>query len=173
MKKLEQTRCYHLSQKTNNDTQELGIVSVRSRLVSQKVLRQQFSCNNFSPKKVLSNKLSNCGESTSCQTPHNSSAHSQAKYFFLLNQLKISTVTDLTGNFKSQKLSRKISISERLKCGMHLKNDNESKCMKVIIFSHKMNVTVLVFLYRALNSYTFFFYLQNSKLEIRVKFLLI
>ena len=54
-------------------------------------------------------------------------AYSRAKYFFLLKQLKILTVTDLVEIFKSGTLSRKISISERLGSGMNLRNRNEPK----------------------------------------------
>ena len=43
---------------------------------------------------------------------------------FLLNQLKLSTVTDLVEIFKSGMLSRKISISERVESGMHLRKGN-------------------------------------------------
>ena len=69
------------------------------------------------------------------------------KKYFLLNQLKISTVTDLVKIFNSETLFRKTSISERIESAMHLWNWNEPKQKKIKIVPHKMNVTVLILLW--------------------------
>ena len=44
-------------------------------------------------------------------------AVSQAKCFFLFNQMKISTVTDLVENFKPERLCCKVLVSKRLATG--------------------------------------------------------
>ena len=50
---------------------------------------------------------------------------------FLLNHLKLSTVTDLVEMFKSGRLSIKISILERLGSCMRMQNGNEQKRKKL------------------------------------------
>ena len=59
--------------------------------------------------------------------------------FFSLKQLKISTVADLVKIFKSEALSRKMLISERLGSGMHLRNENEPKTKQIKTFPHILN----------------------------------
>ena len=71
------------------------------------------------------------------------SAYSQAKHFFLFNQLKNLTVTNLVETFKSKMLSCKLSISERVGNGRHLKNESEPKHKTIKIFPHKINAPVL------------------------------
>ena len=54
-------------------------------------------------------------------------------FFFQL--IKILPVTDLVENFKSKKLCYKISVSEKLRSGMYLCDENEPKHKKIKIFS--------------------------------------
>ena len=106
---------FHLSKKTGNwhvrtkrflSPSTLGIISLY-----HKVFCQQLSCENFCSKKYWTISWVTVKNQPVARPPLTSYVYSQAKHFFLLNQLKISTVTDLVENFKSQTLSRKISIS--------------------------------------------------------------
>ena len=62
--------------------------------------------------------------------PPTSYAIFSGKIFYLLNHLKISTITHLIGLFKSETLYCKISMLERLGNGMYLRNGNVPKQRK-------------------------------------------
>ena len=101
--------------------------------------RQTLSRKNF-PQKNCRAKLAAVKNQSVARPPPPSSGQTK----FLLNQLKVSKVTDLIEIFKSGTLSRKISISERLGSGMHLRNGNEQKCEKIKTFPNKMNAPVFI-----------------------------
>ena len=56
-------------------------------------------------------------------------------FFFFFQLIKILPVTDLVENFKSEKVYNKISVSERLRSGMYLCDENEPKRKKIKNFS--------------------------------------
>ena len=80
----------------------------------------------ISPKKCRG-KLVTVTNQAVPRVPLTSYPYSQEKNFFLLNQLKVSTITNLVEVFKSETLSQKIFILERRVSGMHLRNGNEPK----------------------------------------------
>ena len=92
---------------------------VRKRSLERYYSPSRILPREFSSKKLWS-KISHGHEPTRSHTSTYFLCIFSGKLFFLLNQLKISTPTDLAEIFKSTTLSHKISISEKLGSEMHL-----------------------------------------------------
>ena len=108
--------------------------------IIRKLFLQEFSFRNYPPSPLplamrVQSRISHDDESTCSQTSNYFFCIFSGKTFFLFIELRILIATNLMENFKSEKLSCKISVSGRLGRSIHMRKGNDPKRKKIKTFS--------------------------------------